>query len=147
MEVDFWRPFSVGSEGKRGRWGTLTMALHIHIQQRDLDLYVTVVPDSKSQGSGVEGGDVATHPLDFCRPPPEDPSFRALSGRLKFTARRHKFYTDSLSGLWRGGRGRGDMGERGAGRRGGGGLTFGDLSHWGPPSRVGIISGCYQLGG
>jgi len=28
---------------------------------------------------------------------PVDPSFRALSGRLKLTARRHKFNTDSLS--------------------------------------------------
>ena len=28
---------------------------------------------------------------------PVDPSFRALSGRLKFTARRHKFITDFLS--------------------------------------------------
>ena len=27
---------------------------------------------------------------------PVDPSFRALSGRLKFTVRRHKFNTDSL---------------------------------------------------
>ena len=27
---------------------------------------------------------------------PVDPSFRALSGRLKFTARRHEFKTDSL---------------------------------------------------
>ena len=27
----------------------------------------------------------------------EDPSFRALSGRLKFTVRRHKFNKDSLS--------------------------------------------------
>jgi hypothetical protein len=28
---------------------------------------------------------------------PIDPSFRALSGRLKFTVRRHKFKEDSLS--------------------------------------------------
>ena len=28
---------------------------------------------------------------------PVDPSFRALSGRLKFTVRRHKFHKDSLS--------------------------------------------------
>ena len=28
---------------------------------------------------------------------PVDPSFRALSGRLKFTVRRHKFNKDSLS--------------------------------------------------
>ena len=28
---------------------------------------------------------------------PEDPSFRALSGRLKLTVRRHKFNKDSLS--------------------------------------------------
>ena len=28
---------------------------------------------------------------------PVDPSFRALSGRLKFTVRRHKFNTDSFS--------------------------------------------------
>ena len=33
---------------------------------------------------------------------PVDPSFRALSGRLKFTVRRHKFNTDSiLLGRWR----------------------------------------------
>jgi len=30
---------------------------------------------------------------------PVDPSFRALSGRLKFMVRRHKFTQDSLSGL------------------------------------------------
>ena len=29
---------------------------------------------------------------------PVVPSFRALSGRLKFTVRRHKFNKDSLSG-------------------------------------------------
>jgi hypothetical protein len=28
---------------------------------------------------------------------PVDPLFRALAGRLKFTVRRHKFNTDSLS--------------------------------------------------
>jgi len=31
------------------------------------------------------------------RPGPVDPSFRAFSGRLKFTVRRHKFNKDSLS--------------------------------------------------
>ena len=31
---------------------------------------------------------------------PVDPSFRALSGRLKFTVRRHKFNKDSLSLGW-----------------------------------------------
>jgi len=30
---------------------------------------------------------------------PVDPSLRALSGRLKFTVRRHKFNRDSLSSL------------------------------------------------
>ena len=30
------------------------------------------------------------------RQDPVDPSFRVLSGRLKFTARRHKFNKDSL---------------------------------------------------
>ena len=36
-------------------------------------------------------------------PGPVVPSFRALSGRLKFTARRHKFNQDSLSPLRAGG--------------------------------------------
>ena len=33
---------------------------------------------------------------------PVDPSFQALSGRLKFTVRRHKFHKDSLSQHLRG---------------------------------------------
>ena len=31
----------MGSEGRRRRWGTPTMALHIHIQRRDLDSHMT----------------------------------------------------------------------------------------------------------
>ena len=40
---------------------------------------ITCTPDPRNWGAGVQ-----------------DPSFRALSGRLKFTVRRHKFNTDSL---------------------------------------------------
>jgi len=38
------------------------------------------------------GASMTTSPLG-----PVDPSFRALSGRLRFTARRHKFNNDSLT--------------------------------------------------
>ena len=40
---------------------------------------------------------------------PVDPSFRAFSGRLKFTVRRHKFKKDCLSGADQGAE-RGDSG-------------------------------------
>ena len=41
--------------------------------------------------------------LDRQRPlGPVDPSFRALSGRLKLTVRRHKFNKDSLRSDYRG---------------------------------------------
>jgi len=35
--------------------------------------------------------------VSLSRVGPVDPAFRALSGRLKFTVRRHKFNKDSLS--------------------------------------------------
>jgi len=44
----------------------------------------------------VVWGQVVVTDAASALPAPVDPSFRALSGRLKFTVRRHKFNKDSL---------------------------------------------------
>jgi len=56
--------------------------------------------------SGTLISEVPLHRYDVHRVPsslvgPVDPSFRALSGRLEFTVRRHKFNKDSLVRGWR----------------------------------------------
>ena len=54
----------------------------------------------RSDGAGTEGGESEKDQLPVGSGPlgPVDPSFRALSGRLNFTVRRHKCNKDSLSG-------------------------------------------------
>ena len=51
--------------------------------------------DSRSTADGC--GVCALHSVSSSRLGPVGPSFRALSGRLKFTVRRHTFNQDSLS--------------------------------------------------
>jgi len=55
-------------------------------------------PKPETLNSNALNSEHYTHRVSSSPLGPVDPSFRALSGRLKFTARRHKLNKDSLSG-------------------------------------------------
>ena len=60
------------------------------MQVKSVDRVETTFPPAEDDEGGCPFTGGCLHEVD--------PSFRALSGRLKFTVRRHKFNKDSLSG-------------------------------------------------
>ena len=57
--------------------------------------WIVLVPESGTI-KRKRGGSLLLHRVSSRLLGPVDPSLRALSGRLKFTVRRHKFNNDSL---------------------------------------------------